>query len=211
MATSKSRCPRGTVRHLPPANIRRGKAPDCFVHQRSARLTAHTGGVPDPDVSATVLGRVIVQAGRQLDVPFGNVLQRHRLTRNAWWLLTELYRTRHDEAVTVGEHARRAGLASSSATVVTEQLTQRGLTRRWRPPDNRRITYVTITETGLATVEAVRADIEQAIGDLYQLYDSDQRRTLHALLARMVDIDKHHAPGPGTEPTGPARGRGARR
>jgi DNA-binding MarR family transcriptional regulator len=146
--------------------------------------------VPDPEVTATVLGRVIVQAGRQLDIPFGSVLDQHGLTRNAWWFLTELYRTRLADPVTVGEHARRAALAASSATVVTEQLTQRGLTRRWRPPDNRRIIYVTITDAGLATVEAVRADMDHAIAELYQLYDGEQRRTLHALLTRLVEVEE---------------------
>jgi DNA-binding MarR family transcriptional regulator len=143
--------------------------------------------MPDVQVTAAVLGRLIVQAGRALDVPFGEVLDRYALTRNAWWLLTELYRTRGDEDTTIGEHARRSALAASSATIATEQLTARKLTRRWRPKDNRRITFVAITAAGIALVEAARVDLEKSVAALYEIYDPPERQALHDLLFRIVD------------------------
>jgi DNA-binding MarR family transcriptional regulator len=144
--------------------------------------------MPDAEVSASLLGRLVVQAGRVLDVPFGEVVERYGLTRNAWWLLTELYATRHDDVITIGEHARRCGLAPSSATIAAEQLTIRKLARRRRPRDNRRITYITITEPGTALVEAVRVELEASAVRLYDLYDDAERRMLHGLLARIVEV-----------------------
>lgn len=143
--------------------------------------------MPDDQVTAAVLGRVIVQAGRRLDPPFGLVLDRFGITRNAWWLLTEMYRTRKADPATVGEHARRCGLPASSATAMTEYLATRGLVNRWRPPENRRIAYVVITDAGIALVETVRVDLEKAVADLYDLYDQQQRRVLHDLLLILVD------------------------
>ncbi|HWS31594.1 MAG TPA: MarR family winged helix-turn-helix transcriptional regulator [Actinoplanes sp.] len=142
--------------------------------------------MPDVEVTATVLGRVIVQAGRVLDGPFGQVLDRYGLTRNAWWLLTELYRTRDDEVSPVGEHARRSGLAASSATIATEQLSRRRLVRRWRPRDNRRTSFVAITEAGVGLVDSVRSDLERSVAGLYRLFDEGDRRVLHDLLSRIV-------------------------
>ncbi|WP_436534473.1 MarR family winged helix-turn-helix transcriptional regulator [Actinoplanes sp. HUAS TT8] len=146
--------------------------------------------MPDEQITAARLGRVIVQAGRRLDVPFGQVLDRRGITRNAWWLLTELYRTRAEEPATVGEHARRSGLPPSSATAVTEQLARADLARRWRPHDNRRVAYVVITDVGAAFVESVRGDLEKAVADLYVLYDEAQRRALHDLLLILVDAPR---------------------
>jgi len=143
--------------------------------------------MPDVAVTAAVLGRVIVQAGRALDTPFGEVLDRYAMTRNAWWLLTELYRSRKEDVATIGEHARRSGLAASSATIAIEQLTARKLTRRRRPKDNRRITFVTITDTGVTFVEQVRADLETAVAGIYGLYDDNDRQLLHDLLVRIVE------------------------
>jgi len=143
--------------------------------------------MPDVAVTAAVLGRVIVQAGRALDAPFGEVLDRYAMTRNAWWLLTELYRSRKEDVATIGEHARRSGLAASSATIAIEQLTARKLTRRRTPKDNRRITFVTITDTGVAFVEDVRSDLETAVAGIYGLYDEDDRQLLHDLLVRIVE------------------------
>ena len=143
--------------------------------------------MPDVAVTAAVLGRVIVQAGRALDTPFGEVLDRYAMTRNAWWLLTELYRSRKEDVATIGEHARRSGLAASSATIAIEQLTARKLTRRRTPKDNRRITFVTITDTGVAFVEDVRSDLETAVAGIYGLYDEDDRQLLHDLLVRIVE------------------------
>lgn len=143
--------------------------------------------MPDVAVTAAVLGRVIVQAGRALDIPFAEVLDRYAMTRNAWWLLTELYRSRNDAIATIGEHARRSGLAASSATIAIEQLTVRKLTRRRTPKDNRRVTIVTITDAGVSFVESVRADLETSVADLYKLFDEDDRQLLHDLLVRVVE------------------------
>ncbi|GGK02087.1 MarR family transcriptional regulator [Pilimelia anulata] len=151
--------------------------------------------MPDAGVSATVLGRMIVQASRVLDVPFGAVLDRHGVTRNGWWLLSELYRSRAGALATLGEHARRSALAASSATVAADQLVGLGLTRRWRPAGNRRITMIAITDAGVAFVEAVRADLEVAVHRLYRLYDPAERETLHGLLSRLL-----------TDPAAPAAG-----
>lgn len=142
--------------------------------------------MPDVEVTATVLGRMIVQAGRVLDGPFGQVLERYGLTRNAWWLLTELYRTRDDEVSPVGEHARRSGLAASSATIATEQLSKRRLVRRWRPRDNRRTSFVAITEAGVGLVDSARSDLENSVAGLYVLFAADDRQILHDLLSRIV-------------------------
>jgi len=143
--------------------------------------------VPDVAITASALGRVIVQAGRVLDTPFAEVLDRYAITRNAWWLLTELYRSRHQLETTLGEHARRSGLAASSATIATELLTARKLTRRRRPKDNRRVAIVTITATGVTFVEAVRADLDQAVAGFYDLYEAEDRRLLHDLLTRIIE------------------------
>lgn len=146
--------------------------------------------MPDAEVTASVLGRVIVHAGRVLDAPFNEVLERHKLTRNVWWLLTELYRTRMECTVTVGEHAQRAHMAPSSATIAAENLVSRGLVRRWRPAGNRRITLIAITDAGVALVELVRSDLESVVAGLYDLYDPEARQYLHDLLSRIVDAGR---------------------
>ncbi|GIE77324.1 hypothetical protein Aph02nite_32740 [Actinoplanes philippinensis] len=149
--------------------------------------------MPDIEVTAAVLGRIIVQAGRILDVPFGEVLERYGLTRNAWWLLTELYRTRDEEPAAIGEYARRSGLAASSATIATEQLTKRKLVRRRQPKDNRRTTLVNITGAGVSLVESARSDLERSVAGLYDLFDSDDRRLLQGLLTRIVTRGVHRS------------------
>ncbi len=142
--------------------------------------------MPDIEITAAVLGRVIVQAGRMIDGPFTRVIERYGITRNAWWLLTELYRTRSEEVATIGEHARRSGLAASSATIATEQLAKRRMVRRWRPKDNRRASFVTITDTGIELVDNARSDLERSVAALYEIFDQDDRCTLHDLLSRLL-------------------------
>jgi DNA-binding MarR family transcriptional regulator len=142
--------------------------------------------MPEIEVTATVLGRLIVQAGRILDGPFGEAIDRYSLTRNAWWLLTELYRTRDGERAALGEYARRSGLAASSATIATEQLARRRLVKRWRPKDNRRTTLVAITDAGVSLVDSARLDLERSVAGLYDIFDGDDRETLHGLLSRIV-------------------------
>ncbi len=128
-----------------------------------------------------------MQAGRTLDAPFSDVLERYGLTRNAWWLLTELYRTRDGALATIGEHARRSGLAASSATIATEQLTKRRLTRRWRPKEkNRRSTFVSITDAGVQLVDSARVDLEHSVAGLYELFDREERQALFSLLSRIT-------------------------
>ncbi|WP_127508069.1 MarR family winged helix-turn-helix transcriptional regulator [Actinoplanes solisilvae] len=156
--------------------------------------------MPDIEVTAAVLGRLVVQAGRTLDGPFGEVVERYGLTRNAWWLLTELYRTRNDELTTIGEHARRSGLAASSATIATEQLTKRRLTRRWRPKDNRRTTFVAITDAGSDLVDSAREDLERSVSGLYDIFGYEDRRILHDLLSRIV-LGDHLRSGPAARVT----------
>jgi hypothetical protein len=39
----------------------------------------------------------------------------------------------------------------------------------------------------VALVEAVRVELDASVSRLYQLYDDAERRTLHDLLARIVD------------------------
>ncbi|MCA2217619.1 MarR family winged helix-turn-helix transcriptional regulator [Jidongwangia harbinensis] len=156
--------------------------------------------MPDAEVSASLLGRLLMQAGRVLDGPFGEVIDRYGLTRNAWWLLTELYGTRPEGLVTIGEHARRCGLAPSSATIAAEQLTIRKLARRRRPRDNRRIIYLTVTEPGVALVEAVRDELEASAARFYRLYDDEERRVLRDLLGRIVETANREPDGSVPEP-----------
>jgi DNA-binding MarR family transcriptional regulator len=174
----------------------------CTFPRPEAHPVADDSGVPDAAITASVLGRVIVQAGRVLDTPFAEILDRYELTRNAWWLLTELYHGRHEPESTLGEHARRCGLAASSATIAADLLTARKLTRRRRPKDNRRVALVTITAIGVAFVEAVRVDLEQAVTGLYDLYEPEDRRLLHDLLRRIIDADQPNV-GSGTSGSRP--------
>lgn len=139
-------------------------------------------------VPGVVLGRQIARAARVLDGPFAEVLEQYDLTRNAWWLLTEIYGDGSGRGMPLGAIAQRSALAASSATVAADLLVRRALIRRSRRAHDRRTVLVAITPAGIALVRQARVELESRVAHITTLFSAEERTLFCDLLARITDL-----------------------
>lgn len=76
-------------------------------------------------------------------------------------------------------------LSSGSMTYVIDRLEEKDLLRRKPSPDDRRMTYATITSEGYATMEKIFPAHEEAIRNLFSELDLGEKRTLIDLLKKV--------------------------
>ena len=83
--------------------------------------------------------------------------------------------------LTQSDLARRLGIDAPAASVIVNDLVDRGLVSREPHPDDRRFKVVTITEAGRRVVDSVVSDPAIA-PDMFDVLDDTQRRQLGRLL-----------------------------
>jgi DNA-binding MarR family transcriptional regulator len=92
---------------------------------------------------------------------------------------------RHPQGLKMGELSRRLMVTSGSVTGLTDQLAAEGLVERTPIPADRRAYLVRLTGKGKAAFDAMAAQHERWIIDMFSGLPDGERETLHALLGRL--------------------------
>ena len=124
-------------------------------------------------------------AAEHLDQVTEAVCQRHGLTADQYNVL-RILRGVHPEGHPRCEVARRMIHRSPDVTRMLDRLCRQGSVSRTRNPDDRRESIATITRAGLALLERVDPDLEQAHAELTAPLSEPQLRRLSRLCDALV-------------------------
>ncbi|MGH3640924.1 MAG: MarR family winged helix-turn-helix transcriptional regulator [Mycobacterium sp.] len=90
------------------------------------------------------------------------------------------------------ELARRLLITPQGAQLALTSLERSGLVERKPDPAHGRILRAYLTDQGRAVTAAVYADAVAAHNKVFGVLDADEQKTLHALLARVVEQGTGH-------------------
>jgi MarR family transcriptional regulator, 2-MHQ and catechol-resistance regulon repressor len=124
-------------------------------------------------------------AAEHLDQVTESVCQRHGLTADQYNVL-RILRGVYPEGHPRCEVARRMIHRSPDVTRMLDRLCRQGIVSRTRNPDDRRESIATITRTGLALLERVDPDLEQAHAELTAPLSEPELRRLSRLCDALV-------------------------
>lgn len=141
---------------------------------------------PDVDVSPMgIIGR-ISRAEALLDRKIADVLSIHGLQPGEFDLLAALRRAGSPHRLTVGALLGSTMVTSGAITNRLNRLVTKGFVNRETDPDNRRSVIVTLTDKGLATVDAaLLRHVENERAQLAALSTSEQQH-LGGLLRKLL-------------------------
>jgi DNA-binding MarR family transcriptional regulator len=140
---------------------------------------------PDLDFAATgVLGR-ISRIAALVDQAMDHVFQPHGLTGADFIVLAALRRSGKPYQLTPTALSRSMMVSSGGTTKRLDRLEARGLIRRDPDPADRRGTLVTLTTTGLATIDSIATEHVQNEERLLATLSAKQRNTLTRLLREL--------------------------
>jgi DNA-binding MarR family transcriptional regulator len=93
--------------------------------------------------------------------------------------------SRVSEGMKMGEVSRRLMVTSGNVTGLVDQLEAEGLVERFDDPDDRRAIRIRLTRAGSQWFDAMAAEHEKWIVDLFGELTAQERATLFKLLARV--------------------------
>ena len=141
---------------------------------------------PDLDVAATgILGR-ISRIASLVDQEMNRVFQPHGLTGGDFVVLAALRRSGKPYQLTPTALSRSMMVSSGGTTKRLDRLAAHGLIRRDPDPTDRRGTLVTLTDTGLATIDTVTPEHVQNEKRLVATLSAHERNTLARLLRELL-------------------------
>lgn len=159
-------------------------------------------GPPDPLATLGPVGEVLggIRAlSRGIDSYRHAVAGRLHLGLAEIITLTQLY---YDEPVRAGEVAARTGLTLGSVTSLLDRLERRGYITRVRPPENRRVVLVELTEAGRELGRDIFRPVVPLIEDAANEPDAPDPVRMAHCLHRIAELFEELASG---SPDGPAR------
>ena len=93
-------------------------------------------------------------------------------------------------ALSQADLGRRLGLDRNDVSGIVTRLETRGHIDRQADPDDRRRNLVTINDSGLRYLEQIQRNADEAQTELLSGLNADERRQLHALLAKTLAAHK---------------------
>jgi DNA-binding MarR family transcriptional regulator len=122
-----------------------------------------------------IMVAVVHQADKRLDV--------HGLTSAQWGPLLRIHKV---GSATVAELARWNLIDAGAMTRLLDRLEHKGLCRRVRSTEDRRVVQVELTPEGRAAIAEVPAVLATVMNELLAGFSKEEWLTLKALLQRMV-------------------------
>ena len=111
-------------------------------------------------------------------------VHRAEMTPEQYWLLRLL---RRKGALSISELAEKLGVTSSSITTACKRLEKAGLVMRERQSDDERMVRVTLTEQGIARVEAWQEQRRELLAHLLAPLAQDEQDALQRLLECILE------------------------
>ncbi|MGI5273454.1 MarR family winged helix-turn-helix transcriptional regulator [Nonomuraea sp. CA-218870] len=141
---------------------------------------------PDLDVEPLQVLSRISRLAKHLDRARRAAFTEHGLEPWEFDVLTALRRTGRPYELSPGALLRATLVTSGTMTNRIDRLAQAGLVRRRPDPEDRRGVLVSLTDTGLARVDAAFTDLIRREHTLLSSLDADQQRALAGLLRTML-------------------------
>jgi len=120
---------------------------------------------------------------------------------------------RNGRASTVAELARELNTDPGAMTRLLDRLEAKGLCRRKRSTDDRRVVRIELTAEGLAASAKVPPVLSEVMNEMLSGFNREEWDSLKSMLRRMIDnAEAHRAHESGAKaesPTKPARVRAA--
>jgi len=146
---------------------------------------------PDLDVTPTgVFGR-ISRIAALVEQSMDQVFEPHGLTVADFVVLAALRRSSRPYQLTPTALSRAMMVSSGGTTKRLDRLEARGLIRRDPDPDDRRGTLVTLTDTGLATIDTLESENVQNEERLLAPLPQNERAALTQLLRELLLALEH--------------------
>jgi DNA-binding MarR family transcriptional regulator len=126
-------------------------------------------------------------------------------------VLAALRRSGPEQRLSAGELARRTLVTTGGLTLRVRRLEQEGYVRRERDPEDNRMVYVELTDSGRELVDRAADAHFENMNRMLERLTSDERTTLAHLLGRLYESVQETVPGlgpgvgPGVEENGVAR------
>lgn len=151
-------------------------------------MLSSSSGLPDPD---GLLAEQLLRLTRRLHRSQKRQLESADIAITP--AQSRLLRTlaHYDEPPRMADLAARLEVVPRAVTSLVDGLEASGCVRRAPDPTNRRVIRIELTDTGRATLRALRDARRAAAEDILAPLTADQREVLGGLLSTLVD-----APGP---------------
>ncbi|MFF3244105.1 MarR family winged helix-turn-helix transcriptional regulator [Streptomyces sp. NPDC002870] len=151
-------------------------------------MLSSSSGLPDPD---GLLAEQLLRLTRRLHRSQKRQLESADIAITP--AQSRLLRTlaHYDAPPRMADLAARLEVVPRAVTSLVDGLEASGCVRRAPDPTNRRVIRIELTETGRATLRALRDARRAAAEDILAPLTADQREVLGGLLSTLVD-----APGP---------------
>ena len=91
-----------------------------------------------------------------------------------------------DEALTMGELARRLGITEKTVTGVVDRLEREGHVQRERSPEDRRVVHCRLTAVGARLYRKLERTVLQGMGRMLEQLDASDRRALFRILEKLI-------------------------
>ena len=115
---------------------------------------------------------------RKLDQWYSRQLADLDLSAGEWAVLSQLARSKQDEALTPSQLAEASSVAPSSMTHRLDRMAQRSLITRTADPNNRTRVLITLTEEGWQTFKAAVRESDMVESDVLGPLSRHQREDL---------------------------------
>jgi DNA-binding MarR family transcriptional regulator len=127
----------------------------------------------------------LIRRAAQLVVPRAeSVFTNHHLTLSQWISLRLI---REDVVETSAGLARQLGYNSGAVTRLIDQLEERGLLKRERSTDDRRVVNLELTNAGIAAVHEMTPKMNAFMRDTLRDFSAEETEALITLLAKLID------------------------
>jgi len=124
---------------------------------------------------------------RKLDQWYARQLADLDLSAGEWAVLSQLARTKADEALTPTQLAEASSVAPSSMTHRLDRMAQRNLVSRAADPTNRTRVLITLTDEGWQTFTAAVRESNLVESDVLDPLSPHQREDLASLLELLIE------------------------
>ncbi|RZI82253.1 MAG: MarR family transcriptional regulator [Rubrivivax sp.] len=138
---------------------------------------------PDSFCSGDSVGFLMRRIMLALVTHVDRQLEEHDLTHAQW---TPLFLLRQGRATTLAELSRELQLDAGAMTRTLDRLEAKGLCRRERSTQDRRVVHLALTEAGLAASSHVPKVLCETLNTFLDGFSHDEWQTLLGFLRRMA-------------------------
>lgn len=125
---------------------------------------------------------VLSRAFRAINEEVNKVIQQKGLNPTEFAVLELLYHKGEQPLQKIGG---KILLASGSITYVVDKLEQKGLLKRVGCPNDRRVTYAHVTESGKEMIEDIFPEHSRRIDDMMAVLSPEEKQTAIELLKKL--------------------------